>query len=78
MGSRRRQKYAGRLHVLERQNPRNYLDVDPDKMVKDLTVKETPYAGKSLFAGRFFEKGEFVCNYRGERKQTLDIEHLRF
>ena len=72
MGSRRRQKLAGSLHVLERQNPRNYLDVDPD----DLMVKETPHAGKGLFARRFFEKGEFVCNYRGERKQTLDIDSI--
>ena len=47
-----------------RQDFRNFLDKDPN----DLLVKETEFAGKGLFAARFFWKGELVCNYRGTRK----------
>ena len=60
MGNRRRQKLEGRLKDLVRQDPQQFLKADPD----DLQVVDTVFAGKGLFAARFFEKGEFICNYR--------------
>ena len=58
--SRRSKK--GQLDNSFRQNYLNFQEKDPD----DFYISETPFAGFGLFAARFFEKGEFLLNYRGD------------
>ena len=58
--SRRSKK--GQLDNSFRQNYLNFQEKDPD----DFYISETPFAGLGSFAARFFEKGEFLLNYRGD------------
>ena len=54
MESRSRRKVSGILHDSYRQNPLIFQDGDPD----DFIVQDTEFAGKGLFAKRFFpERG---------------------
>ena len=51
-----------------RNNHLNFLQSDPE----DIEVKETSYAGKGLFAKRYFQKHEFIVNYRGQLRGKKD------
>ena len=55
-----------RLLNVHRNNHLNFLENDPT----DIEVRETEFAGKGLFAGRKFNKGEFIVNDRGVTKET--------
>ena len=68
MTSRSRRNNGGLLNDAMRQNPLNFQCEDPT----DLYVKDTEYAGYGLFASRFFSKGEFIINYRGEKTHETD------
>ena len=50
----------------------NFQTEDPD----ELNVKDTTTAGYGLFANRFFLKGEFLLNYRGERKYEANEDSV--
>ena len=64
MEPRSRRKVIGILHDSNRQNPLNFQDGDPE----DFFVQDTEFAGKRLFVKRFFRIGEYLLNYRGNRR----------
>ena len=72
MTLRSRTRTGGLLHDAVRQNPINFQTEDPD----DFYVKDTTAAGYGLFANRFFLKGEFLLNYRGERKYEANEDSV--
>ena len=72
MTLRSRTRTGGLLHDAVRQNPINFQTEDPD----DFYVKDTTTAGYGLFANRFFLKGEFLLNYRGERKYEANEDSV--
>ena len=57
---------------VDKNNHLKFLENDPT----DIEVQETEFAGKGLFAGRKFTKGEFIVNYRGVTKETSISDNI--
>ena len=70
--SSRREVNKGKLDDAWRQNHLNFEEKDPE----DFYVKETCFAGWGLFVNRFFSKGEFILNYRGDRSTDNNADGI--